>query len=313
MVLCLCLLIGCDESEIDVVQADPTLFAETQLHPAVLFCVSIQPLKVILDEIGGERTRVICLLPPGASPHYWAPHPSDLKNLDQCRALFYVDDNLDGWATSLPVEHQVPVLTELPENLLIRNSVEQTHNPRLAYQPQPSHDHNHPINPHFWSDPVAVIESAKLFMKHCIELDPGGRSIYRERGGDFIRRLQQFHMITSEKLKPYQGQSILQFHPSFDYLFKRYGLASAGSIETSPGKEPTPRQIRRLIGIIKSENVRGLIHEPQMALKPVETLAEIFGLKIYQLDPLISQPPDQTYEAWMNQNIETLFRLFEDS
>jgi len=307
-VLMALLPIGCDQSGSHV---EPTRKSNAS---SIMLTVSIQPLKVILNEVGGDRVEVRCLIPPGASPHGWKPRPSDMKNLSQSLALFHVDDHFDGWVSGLPVPQKIPLLSELPAELLIESGRGYPADPRMSSQHQSSHDHVSPVvNPHFWTDPIAVIASAQIMSKHCAALDPEGSSFYQRQCVDFILRLKNLHRINLEKLAPYQGLSILQFHPSFDYLLNRYGLSSAGSIEPSPGQEPTPWELHHIIGIIKNGNVRGLIHEPQMDRKLVKSLAETFGLEIYQLDPLISQPPGASYEDWISANIETLVGIFKDS
>ena len=59
-----------------------------------------------------------------------------------------------------------------------------------------------------------------------------------------------------------------------------------GSIETSPGKEPSAEYTMELIKKIKKAKAKALFTEPQLPEGPAKTIAEAASLKLYVLDPI---------------------------
>ncbi len=79
-------------------------------------------------------------------------------------------------------------------------------------------------------------------------------------------------------LAPVKGQATLLFHPSFGYLFRRYGIELAGVIEEFPGKEPSPKYLQQLTQIIKARHIRAIFTETLLPRQPAQVIAEATGV-----------------------------------
>jgi zinc transport system substrate-binding protein len=268
--------------------------------------VTSHPLKAIMVEIVGNRIDISTLVPPGASPHTFSPKPSDAYKVQKSLALFYVSSELDGWATGMSGKEIVKVIDFLPNDYkyLFDDKEHDTKGTK----------HNHGkgvVDPHFWTDPLAVKAILpKLVDKICM-LDPSNAKEYRKNSADFAKKLDIFNGQIVQKLSVIKGQSIFLFHPSFRYFLRRYGLVYAGSIEPAPGKEPSVKYISGLADKIKKSKTKALFTEPQLPEKPAKALAEASKLKIYTLDPIGGLPGGDSYIDMMNYNTDIFYKALK--
>ncbi len=74
------------------------------------------------------------------------------------------------------------------------------------------------------------------------------------------------------------------FHPAFGYFAHEYGLQQV-AVEIE-GKEPTARQLARLIKNAKEHDVKVIFVQPQFPKKNAENLAESIGGAVVPIDDL---------------------------
>ena len=56
--------------------------------------VTILPEADFVRHVGGDRVKVIVMVPPGASPHTYEPRPEQLKQISTARIYFKVGSGL---------------------------------------------------------------------------------------------------------------------------------------------------------------------------------------------------------------------------
>lgn len=268
----------------------------------VQFVASIPPLAAILREVTGDRAQVTTLLPAGASPHTFQPKPSQAKLLEKALAFFLAGPNLDKeWAGRLPARRQLDMVLLLPEEF------------RLAVKADHQHEHAGPreagIDSHFWTDPLAVRAMIPELVRQLAALDPPGRELYQVNGRRFSAELIALDQELTVLFQPVKTQPFFLFHPSFQYLFKRYQLRLAGLIEPIPGREPSPKFLRELTDRIKSTGATAVFSEVELPARPAEVLAEAAGVRLFQLDPLGGTPGLNRYVELMRYNAKVLVRV----
>ncbi len=258
------------------------------------FVTTGPPVAAILAELVAGRAEVRSLVPAGASPHTYEPRPSDLAAAQQALGLFFVSPALDGWAARLPARARVELLGLVPRDLLLPNLESIEHAQGTAG------------DPHFWTDPLLVKAVLPALADALSRLDPGGAATYRANAAAFGARLDALDRATAQTLAPVKGRAVLLFHPSFQYLLRRYGLTIAGVLEPVPGKEPTPRLLQQFAGRAARDGVRAVFGEPQLPAGPVNALAEAAGIKAYQLDPLGGTAGRTSYAELIGYNARVL-------
>ena len=94
------------------------------------------------------------------------------------------------------------------------------------------------------------------------------------------------HKEISDKVKTFKIKEYVTFHPAWNYFSKRYGLSVAGVIEESPGREPSPKHIARIIREVKRITSKVVFAEPQFNPAIAAVVAKEAGAKVLFLDPI---------------------------
>jgi zinc transport system substrate-binding protein len=74
------------------------------------------------------------------------------------------------------------------------------------------------------------------------------------------------------------------YHPAFGYFLDEFGIIQE-AVETG-GKEPTPRQLGRLIEKARAEKVKVIFVQAQFPAESARTAAAAAGAELVSLDPL---------------------------
>ena len=137
-------------------------------------------------------------------------------------------------------------------------------------------------------------------------IDPDGQTQYRENATRFAAQLDDLNKQVEEIVAPIRGASVVSFHPSVCYFLKRYGLVYAGSIESFPGKEPTPRYLERVIKALQKSGAKAVFTEPTLPKRPAEAVAEAAGIAVGELDVEGGKEGRQTYGELILYNARQL-------
>ena len=104
-----------------------------------------------------------------------------------------------------------------------------------------------------------------------------------------------------------RNKNCLAFHDILAYLARDIGLNIIGVIESHPGLEPSPKDMVRLIKILREQRVAAIFSEPQYSDKIVKVLSRESGIPFFELDPVATgKPAADTYEKSMKKNLEVL-------
>lgn len=252
-----------------------------------VYIATSSPVEAILVEITGNNAEIVTLVNPGSSPHTFSPKPSQIVKAEKADALFYISEYLDGWAANLSTRRKFRMIDMLPKSFQYAFDVEDHHeHDSHNEKDQKKNKSKEIIDPHFWTDPLAVKAIVPILVKKLISINPENEKVYKASASIFDKKLDSLHNEVNKKLKNFSGEPIFLFHPSMRYFLKRYGLKYMGSIETSPGKEPSAEYTMNLIKKIKRSKAKALFTEPQLPVGPAKTIAEAALLKLYVLDPL---------------------------
>ncbi len=274
--------------------------------PALSVVATVEPLGMLLRELGGERVDVTVLVPPGASPHLFEPQPSDVARLAATRLLVEVGGGFDAWVARLhsAAASLAPVFTvlALPGLDLIAD---------LEEIPASSDDaSNDSPDPHVWLDPLRVRDLiAPALSSRLAQLDPAGGPVYAARLGEFRERLTELDREIRVQLAG-PRRSYVAFHPAWRYFGARYELEEIGVVERSAGEGPTPRQLASLVSAAKQAKVPAILIEPQLDPRVARTLAGEFGATVVVVDPIGSpaDPARARYDDLMRWNARAFTR-----
>ncbi|MEZ5357344.1 MAG: zinc ABC transporter substrate-binding protein [Candidatus Zixiibacteriota bacterium] len=236
--------------------------------------VSILPQKYFAEQIFPQPVSIQALIGPGQSPHTYEPSPQKIAALSKADIYLTI---------GLPFEQRL-----LAKSADIFNRVQIVDTRRgITFRHMETHhdehdEHEGTLDPHFWLDPVM----AKTMIRNMV---PGDSDLWpllrRNRVFEAINlRLDSLDAYIAAKLAPFKGQKLYVFHPSFGYFCDRYGLEQV-AIETE-GKEPSARQLAKLIEQAKADHVKVIIIQSQFSQKTARAIASEIGAEVISLDPL---------------------------
>lgn len=241
--------------------------------------VSIAPLADFAKQVGGDRVDVTLLLPPGASPHTFEPTPRTMQEIAKARIFIKIGAGLEFWADRLIAAAAPGIMTiDCSKGVALLK----------GHAHEPSRRHNlgmEGADPHIWLDPTICIGIIKKIEDAFSRTDPSGSSYYGRNAAAYISKLSALDREISEKVKTFRTREYVTFHSAWNYFSKRYGLKVAAVIEESPGKEPSARQIDKILGLIRNMQTRVVFAEPQFSPKVAEAIAREAGGRVLFLDP----------------------------
>lgn len=259
------------------------LVANSSYAERMKVVVSIYPLGDITKQVGGEKIDVKVMLPPGASPHTFEPTPFEMMELHNARVFVKIGAGLEFWAEKMlnASGSKGLIVVDASSGLPLIRVI---HSHGLAETPKKSKLES--ADPHVWLDPVFVTMIVDKIADALSRADPYGKAYYTERAEKYKRDLETLHNEISERVKSFKVKEYVTFHPAWDYFSTRYGLRVAGVIEESPGREPGPKHIAKIVNRIKKLKSKVVFAEPQFNPKISEVIAKEAGAKVLFLDPI---------------------------
>ena len=239
--------------------------------------VSILPQKTFVQKIAGDDFKVNVLIPPGSSPAAYSLLPSQLVDIAKSAVWFrigYIGFEY-SWKDKIAQANSNMKVVDLSEGLdLIADKVEQ----------HGEHVHMQGVDPHIWLSPVLVKQMAHKIMDELLILKPEKSAEYEANYLKFAKEIDAINIEIENKLKEFQGQKFIMFHPSLSYYARDFGLDQY-SLETG-GKEPTPQQLARVVNLARDENLRIIYIQSEFDVEHARVFAEEIDGEIIQIWPL---------------------------
>jgi zinc transport system substrate-binding protein len=159
-------------------------------------------------------------------------------------------------------------------------------------------------DPHIWLDPGRLKQQADTLARALRTLAPQRASAIEARRRRLAAELDRLDNRIGRLLAPVRGQSLFVFHPAYGYFAAAYGLVQV-AVQTG-GKEPSARQLARLIERARREKARVIFVQPQYSRKSAELVANAIGGAVVELDPLAPNVLDN-----LRRVAERVARAFE--
>jgi len=257
--------------------------------------VSILPIAYFVERVGGPNVEVSVLVGPGQDPHTFEPTPRLMAKLANARVLFKMGFPFEETiikkigSTFKNVE-----VVDLQQGIKVRTLTEEE---AEAEEAEHEHGHGHgqgqhrehsrepgEIDQHTWLDPQLAKIQARTIADNLIRIDSAHKDRYEKNLKDFQADLDAIHYQLTKALAPVKGKTFFVFHPAYGYFGDAYGLKQI-PVQMG-GKEPTARQLARLIQLAKEDEVRVIFVQPQFSKKGAEALAQAIGGAVVPLDDL---------------------------
>jgi zinc/manganese transport system substrate-binding protein len=302
-------------------------------------------LKYVTQQIGGEKVSVTALANPRQDPHYVTPTPR-MNQIANDADLFIENGlNLDLWAKNVLDASGNPKIQPGNAGHLVASLNVPVR--ELPTEVSRAWGDIHPQgNPHIWLDPLNIKIIAENIAGRLATLDPANADFYRKRldelksridrelfgetllrtlgpkGGDILSRRaandELESWLTSKRLlsqlggwmkkaQALRGKKIITYHKTYVYFAARFGLQIAGELEDKPGIPPPPQRRDAVVDMIQRERVRVILNDNFYSRDAAEYVASKTGAKVVvtYIDVGASEEVD-TYEKLITNLIEQI-------
>lgn len=213
--------------------------------------VSVLPHKSIVEAIGGDRVSVDVVVPGGGDPHLFEPTAKDAQKIREAKVWFRIGEGFERRLLSAVHCETVDLRAEQ--------------------------------DPHVWLSARELARQAPLIAKTLSELYPEWREEFMQRCAVVVARLEATDQVLRRELA---GVNVLCVsHPAYGYFCRDYGIEQL-PIEHH-GKEPSPRQLVKLVQRAKAMGVKRIFVQPQFSSRGAIALADALGAEIVTLDPFV--------------------------
>lgn len=266
---------------------------------------TIFPLHDIVKNVVGDKLDVIGILPPGASPHTYAPSPRQVRELESVRLVFSVGHGLDDWTDIL-----VDMLPNV-KKVVVDGGIHLTNSIEPEGHAEAAHPHEG-ANPHYWLSISNGKQITRNIAEEIIRLDPANESGYRANMEAYLSKLDSAEGRIKKKIGKLPSKKMITFHNAWVYYADDFGLEIVGAFEPFPGKQPTPRYLAELHEKAKEHTVTALFSEPQLSGETVASFVSDVGLKLYVLDPLGGVEGRGSYIELLEYNTDVIAKALSD-
>lgn len=306
-VLLILLIAGCKEAPKQ---------QEKEQKPLIL--TSIYPYELLVKQLVGDAIEVRSLIPPTASVHSYSPQPSDLSDLHRADLII-----TNGLGLEAMIEQNLSTLKDkhlvcaklLQDNIAL-DSLSQVRD-HLIQQHEDEHEDEQPehvhigADPHLWTSVQMMIKLSTKIKNELVERFSDYAPLITHNYEAMQLELKEANERIIRERAELQNPALVTYHNSFHYFTRDYNIEYLGWVQSSPGKEPSARELTALGSKIRSHGVKAIFIEPQQNPKSAQVLAKEYGLKLYTLDPIGSSMKVRTIAELILTNWTAMKQDFE--
>ncbi|MFL6160393.1 MAG: metal ABC transporter substrate-binding protein [Marmoricola sp.] len=244
---------------------------------------SFYPLQYVVDQIAGDRVRIVNLTAPGVEPHDLDPTVRQVAEISKADLVVF-----EGGLA--------PAVDKAAGQNAGKRALDVSKDVDLIGD-----------NPHFWLDPLRLEKAAVVIEKRLAAVDPKHADEFAANLTTLRATLVGLDAAYTAGLKTCARRMVVSTHAAFGYQ-KRYGLEFAPIAGLSPDAEPSPARLGQLRDLIRSDHITTVFNETIASPKMADTLASELGLRTAVLDPIegVAKGRDADYASIMKQNLTNL-------
>jgi len=237
--------------------------AATPASADLKVATSLSDLASIAQFVGGKHVSAQSLCKGDQDPHFVLAKPSLMKAIQNADVFISTGLELDGgW---------LPLVLPGSRNPRIqpgaKGFVDASRGVNILEKPtgtvSRAEGDIHPFgNPHYYADPKNLEVVADQLADVFSRLDPPNAADYAANAKAFKERMEASLEKWVKVMAPYNGASVVTYHPNFVYFADRFGLKLFGTVEPKPGIPPSPHYVNDLAESMKKAGVRVVLYQP---------------------------------------------------
>lgn len=237
----------------------------------------------VAEQIGGERVDVYAISRGKYDLHFFDPRPSQVMKLRKADALIVGGLDVDVW---------IQGLIDASRNPKIRFGAPGYIDPSRGIWPiqvpkgriDGAMGDVHPYgNPHYWVTRENLEQVVENITSGLIRISPGDADYFEKNKAAYLEKVDEVFERLHQRLEPFKGTKVIQYHRSWDYFCSEFGLEIVGDLEPKPGIPPSASHLEELVSWAKHEGAELMLVEPYYPDRPVEFVARETGAKVLRL------------------------------
>ena len=278
-----------------------TVLLTSYVFASVKVDTTYSTMGAIAQKIGGDLVKVTVLGSSKYDPHFIVPKPSLISKLRRADLLIINGGGLElGW---------LPPLLRAANNAKIQNGakgfLDMSHFIHMIDVPTSVSrgfgDVHAQGNPHYSTDPYAVLPMAKAIEQKLAEIDPEHEKTYKENLVNFSKEWKIYLKKLDKKMLTCKDKKVVQYHQLFNYFLRRYNYKSYGTIEPLPGIAPSSRHTLALINIMKDNGVKKILQDVYHERKTAKFIASKTGAKVEIIPHDLGADGSKTLQEFYNK------------
>ncbi|TWV83471.1 metal ABC transporter substrate-binding protein [Moraxella sp. VT-16-12] len=295
--LCLA-LVGCNKTDTQTQQTQPQ---QDKFTVVTTFTV----IADIAQNVAGDAAVVESITKAGAEIHDYEPTPKDIAKVQTADLILYNGMNLERWfekfyqdAKNVPAVVVTDGITPLP----IKAG---------AYKDLP--------NPHAWMSPSNALVYVENIKNALVQYDPANKDTYIKNAQEYSQKIKDLDAPLRAKLDkiPQDKRWLVTSEGAFSYLAKDYGLQEAYLWDINAEQQGSPKQVKALIDIVRTNKIPVVFSESTISDKPAKQVAKETGASyggVLYVDSLSEKDGAvPTYLDLLNVTVSTVVKGFEDA
>lgn len=286
---------------------------EKESSDKVKVVATLYPQYSILKELVEDYAEVSLLLPPGVEAHGYEPTPQDIVKLNDSDLFVYTSDHLESYAANISksLDNKHVSILNL-QDLLLEDLEDEDHADEHEGHDHAHGDHDHD-DPHFWLDPVMMIDMTRVLRDEMIKIDPEHKDTYEINADRIIKDLEVLDQDFKKMFEEADKDTIVFVgHFAFDFFAQRYDMKYETPFESfSANAEASPKRVAELIEYINDNNIKVIYFEELVDPKLATMISNETGAEMLMLHAAHNVNKDEltqniTYVEIMRNNLENL-------
>lgn len=278
---------------------------------------TILPLYVFTKNVAGNVADVSNLVPPGTELHDYALSPGDATALVEADVIvkngYGLDDFVDLVIRTNAKPDRVPMVVDAGVLVDSARPGLGAASPDGAFQvPDSKRLQTKYANPHIWINPAYAVHMVEAIRNGLMKADPQNASAYAVNAEAYLQRLLALDGKYRAAAGSFKNPIFIAEEQTMSYLAQEYRMTEAGILGAEPDASLSPRDVARVVKLMKDNTVKVMFKNASSESKSVEAIAKDAGAKVYVFDPFeVGESSPDAYERVMEANLETLISAFK--
>lgn len=295
--LCLA-LVGCNKTDTQTQQNQPQ---QDKFTVVTTFTV----IADIAQNVAGDAAVVESITKAGAEIHDYEPTPQDIAKVQKADLILYNGLNLERWFEKFYQDAKDVPAVVVTQGITPMNIKEG------SYKDLP--------NPHAWMSPSNALVYVENIKNALVQYDPTNKDTYIKNAQEYSQKIKDLDAPLRAKLDkiPQDKRWLVTSEGAFSYLAADYGLQEAYLWPINAEQQGSPKQVKALIDIVRTNKIPVVFSESTISDKPAKQVAKETGASyggVLYVDSLSEKDGAvPTYLDLLNVTVSTVVKGFEDA